>query len=576
MGTATLDLLLTGATGFLGHYVLAELMRVGDVRCRVLLRPPIERGRARLVRCLHDLGLDADALIAGGRIVPVSGELPHRLDAGDLKGVRTIVHAAASTSFDAVPSGEPARTNVEGTRALLSLADALRVRRFVFVSTAYVCGHRTGRIPERVMVEPPPSCNAYEHTKWQAEQLVWRWRTGGRTATICRPSILFGDRETGRATTMAGVYVIARATELLSRAVADDPDIDRHRVPLRVLGRADATCNIVPVCWASRCIADIVRERDRHDRVHHITNPHPPTHADIKAWLEAYFDIAGGTFSDSGWPLRNPNHYEDLFYSLGNILRDYFRHGLEFQSGVADDVRRGPPVVDRDYFHRCLDYAIATNWGRAARQPSTRPAPPQRTAPRRTPPPQPLPKRPMRPSTPTPSTHSPPVVAPHTVTPESMAPRAAAHAPAAQATAPPPTARHATPDGAPPSAIDPAWYFETFLRDVVPRSTIARIEALTTTVRFVITGHTPGEWVCRFERGRLADVHAGPGRGGEDFGYRIPYDGFQDAVTGRTPLQALFFQHRADMFGRIDLALKMVSIMRAFLDEFPADAGASP
>ncbi|MFQ5492292.1 MAG: SDR family oxidoreductase, partial [Phycisphaerae bacterium] len=48
MANGDLDVLLTGATGFLGHYVLADLLARPNVRCRVLLRPPLAEGQARL------------------------------------------------------------------------------------------------------------------------------------------------------------------------------------------------------------------------------------------------------------------------------------------------------------------------------------------------------------------------------------------------------------------------------------------------------------------------------------------------------------------------------------------------
>ena len=95
-----------------------------------------------------------------------------------------------------------------------------------------------------------------------------------------------------------------------------------------------------------------------------MTNPDPPTHHDVKGWLEEYFDIAGGQFSDATWPLEDSNHYEDLFYSLGNICLDYFRHGLTFESRCAAEIPLGRRLVDGESFARCIKYAQATNWGR--------------------------------------------------------------------------------------------------------------------------------------------------------------------------------------------------------------------
>ena len=47
-----IEVFLTGASGFLGHYLLAELLTRPQVRCRVLLRPPVSASSARLQQLL--------------------------------------------------------------------------------------------------------------------------------------------------------------------------------------------------------------------------------------------------------------------------------------------------------------------------------------------------------------------------------------------------------------------------------------------------------------------------------------------------------------------------------------------
>ncbi len=359
-----IEVFLTGATGFLGHYLLAALLTHPNIRCRVLLRPPVSKSCARLDRLLADLGLRLSALIAAGRIVEVEGALPDSLCPADIGDVDVVLHAAGNTTFHANGSGEPDKTNVEGTRAMLSLAAEANIRRFVYVSTAYVCGEQVGHLPEAFVGSLPPMRNDYERSKWQAEQLVWDWGGDSRLATICRPSILFGDSRTGRASAMKGLYLVARATEVLARAMDGNHEADRHQIPLRILGRSTATCNVVPVDWAARQIANISLKPATESSVHHVTNPDPPTHQEVKRWLEEYFDIAGGRFSDETWPLKDANHYEDLFYSLGNICLDYFRDGLTFASRCSASMPSGQRLVDGTFFARCMKYAQETNWCR--------------------------------------------------------------------------------------------------------------------------------------------------------------------------------------------------------------------
>jgi|GEM_PF-670089 len=363
------EVFLTGATGFLGHYLLAELLNHPRVRCRVLLSAPIFKSSDRLAELLEQIGLDLMALIAEGRVVPIEGRLPNDVHQPDLDGVDLILHAAGNTTFRSSGSGEPGRTNVEGTRALLSLARGASVPRFVFVSTAYVCGDRTGHQEESFLATRPSFRNDYECSKWQAEALVWNWGCDTGIATICRPSILFGDRKRGRATAMKGLYVVAKATDILARAMDEGDETNRHQIPLRILGRGDATCNVVPVDWVAQKVCETALQRADESSVHHITNPDPPTHEEVKTWLEAHFDIGGGRFSDATWPLADANHYEDLFYSLGNICLDYFRNGLTFESRCAESIPPEHRLIDRASFLRCLNYAQESNWCRAAKVP---------------------------------------------------------------------------------------------------------------------------------------------------------------------------------------------------------------
>ncbi|MFQ5494913.1 MAG: SDR family oxidoreductase [Phycisphaerae bacterium] len=502
MNVEPLEVFLSGATGFLGHYLLAELLTYSHIRCRVLLRPPLSKSSARLDRFLAEIGLNLASLLAAGRVVPVEGELPDSLNPADLNGVDLVLHAAGNTTFHTNASGQPARTNVDGTRALLSSATRAEIPRVVLVSTAYVCGENVGHQPEVFFPDMPPVRNDYERSKWEAEELVWDWGRKKGVATICRPSILFGDSRTGRATAMKGLYLVARATEILARAMEGRDTADRHRIPLRILARGDATCNVVPVDWAARRITAIALAPATESSVHHVTNPDPPTHAEVKGWLEAYFDIAGGRFTDATWPLADANHYEELFYSLGNICLDYFRNGLTFESRWAASSRSGQRLVDGPSFVRCLKYAQTTNWCRAA---------------------------------------------------------AEAH------------------DLRPPAGgLDPAWYFERFLPEVVPRSVIAKVEALTAIVKYTITGPVGGSWISRFDGGRLTETRAVPATLTPEFEYRLSYEGFVDVVGCRRSLQEVFFQGGVEMFGDVERALKMVPVIGEFLREFPVIGEESP
>ena len=145
--------LVTGTTGFLGHYILAELLARG-CRCVVLLRPPIEISLTRLANLLAELDVDGEQCIEEGSIEPVCGELPDTLPPLRIDSSAVLIHTAAATNFRRNARGDPERTNVDGTRALLEWAGSLGVRRLHLVSSAYTCG-RTSQPAAEVFLSDP-------------------------------------------------------------------------------------------------------------------------------------------------------------------------------------------------------------------------------------------------------------------------------------------------------------------------------------------------------------------------------------------------------------------------------------
>lgn len=182
---------VTGATGLVGREVVRHLVASPQVgRVYVLLR-----GEAT--------GLPFTAY-------PVQGDV--RLDglgiAPDARGrlareVTTVVHLAANTSFSQTLD-EARATNTEGTRRLLELSHEWpHVSRWVYVSTAFVAGLRTGIIAEDIGCSAAGWANAYEQSKAEAERLVRAARTDW---VIARPATIVCDDSSGRISQMNAVH----------------------------------------------------------------------------------------------------------------------------------------------------------------------------------------------------------------------------------------------------------------------------------------------------------------------------------------------------------------------------------
>ena len=147
-----------------------------------------------------------------GRVVLVDGDLT-RDDLGwsteraaALLAHDVVVHCAADTSLGGSDAGRLA-LNVVGTRRLLRwLARGAPPPALVHVSTAYVCGARSGPIAE-VPAPRDGFNNAYEASKAEGERLV---SASGLSAAIARPSIVVGRWSDGALSRFDNVYGLIR------------------------------------------------------------------------------------------------------------------------------------------------------------------------------------------------------------------------------------------------------------------------------------------------------------------------------------------------------------------------------
>src|SRR5437763_15696103 len=167
-------LLLTGATGLLGRYLLRDLLLAG-VPVAVLARPRGgEPGPARVERLLRfwegEVGrsLPRPACLEGDVTAEGLG-LGARQVGWVARHCAGVLHAAASLTFRGPGrDGEPWRTNLGGTANVLGLCRRAGLR-LHHVSTAFVCGARGGVVSESDPGGGQGVHNDYEESKFEAE-----------------------------------------------------------------------------------------------------------------------------------------------------------------------------------------------------------------------------------------------------------------------------------------------------------------------------------------------------------------------------------------------------------------------
>jgi NAD(P)-dependent dehydrogenase (short-subunit alcohol dehydrogenase family) len=248
---------VTGATGFIGRHLLAELLeREGTIH--VLVR---EGSRGKLDALVQRLGAPE------GRIVPVAGDLskPGLGVEGFDQPLDHLFHLAAV--YDVEADEEAAeRANVEGTQHVIEFANAHEVGRFHHVSSIAVAGEYRGVFQEDMFDEGQRLPHHYHRTKYESERLV---REGVEAGTlIFRPGIVVGHSETGEMDKIDGPYYFFKVIQKLRYALPE-------WFPLA--GPQGGETNIVPVDFVAKAMDHIAHLPDSElpSDTFHLVNPEP-------------------------------------------------------------------------------------------------------------------------------------------------------------------------------------------------------------------------------------------------------------------------------------------------------------
>ena len=202
------EILLTGATGFLGVFLLLSLLERTSARIHCLVRCADEAsGRDRLRKSLASLGLSSDridarvAIVPGDLAAPRLGQTPAQFQQLAAT-IDTIYHNAAWVhSLHNYHALKP--TNVDATRWMLQLASTDRPKHLHFISSLnalpLVDPDSLANLPldERLRREWDSLPHGYAQTKWVSERLLSQAAVRGIGCSIYRPTFISGCSITG-------------------------------------------------------------------------------------------------------------------------------------------------------------------------------------------------------------------------------------------------------------------------------------------------------------------------------------------------------------------------------------------
>ncbi len=363
-------MLLTGATGFVGMELLARYLEHTDRRVYALVRGADDgEAAARMEQTLLCL-FGADHPYAE-RVVAVRGDITRpglglqgRVD-GIAERVSEVVHGAASVSFE-LELKDARAINVGGTRRVLEFAERCDarggLRRFSYISTAYVAGEHRGCFSEDDLDLGQQFRNTYEQTKFEAECLLARWRDR-LPLTVLRPSIIVGERDSGWTASFNVLYWPLRA---FARGAY-----------VALPARRDAPVDVVPVDYVADAIFALSQAPEAEGATFHLTGG---AHASNVGEL---VELASAFFARPAPRLIDPAVYRGVVHPLlVRTARDerrrralarsetffpYFAMQVSFDDRRSRVALRGAairPTPLGDYFDRLVEFALAAEWGR--------------------------------------------------------------------------------------------------------------------------------------------------------------------------------------------------------------------
>jgi thioester reductase-like protein len=359
------DLLLTGATGFVGMELLERYLQRTDRRIVTPVRATSDQEAAERIRAtLRDLfGIRASRY--GRRVEAVAADLqepglglPVAQRERIAGRIDQIIHSAASVSF-ALPLEEARAINLEGTRRMLELAELAHARgglgRYAHISTAYVAGTHSGRFCESDHDVGQTFRNSYEQSKFEAEQLVLA--RDDLPTTILRPSIVVGDRRSGWTAAFNVLYWPLRA---FARGLYP-------AVPAIPSSPVDA----VSIDYVADAIYELCRSDAGIGQIYHVT---AGAHASNIAEL---VEIASRYFERPPPQVLPPHEFAEFAKGISSAQRSalgrsaeyfpYFAVSSEFDNTRAL-ARLAPAGITAwplaSYLDRLLDFATRSRWGK--------------------------------------------------------------------------------------------------------------------------------------------------------------------------------------------------------------------
>ena len=360
------NVLLTGATGFLGAHILANLLERTPYTVYCLVRAEDEsKGAERIFANLKnyelykDIYRDRIRIICGDISKPNLGlnSIQYSKYAGEID---MIYHCAANTNF-VEPYEVLKPVNVGGTQEVLRFASTVKSKIIQHVSTSYVYSTLSNPYGFLIKEDTLPDSNetlilGYQQTKMVAEQMIGIARERGLSANIYRVGRISPSGQTGIGQPHDLIWMMIKAS-LESKMMFEDVE----------------SVDLVPVDFVSEALVEISQNEAMLNHNFHLVCRHRTKMTDLYQWMNnrgyhaellPYKDWKRKLIElvrlhpelegvRSIVPLLSDNitaMKETIFYDMGNV-----------DKGIREKNVSSPEITEAT-FNKYLDYFIKSGF----------------------------------------------------------------------------------------------------------------------------------------------------------------------------------------------------------------------
>jgi nucleoside-diphosphate-sugar epimerase len=267
-----------------------------------------------------------------------------------------VINFVGDTNFFPKDIEHSQRVNIEGAVNLINTLCKGKAT-FNHISTAYVCGDRTGTILEEELNVGQRFKNDYEQSKALGEEKVrelCRMRT--IAYNVFRPSIVIRRHSLhGKIPNLNHFYSFIGLLDILrqdAQTRAHSAPTDILDVSVRFPGLKNSTLNFVDLDYAVQAVFWIALHH-KENKTYHLVNPAPLTNQDFLSAVMKIYKLKGLSIVEDKESFKNLNFYERLIKrALSNYI-DYFFVNPEFDDSntkaALQDSTIAPPVFDLNY-----------------------------------------------------------------------------------------------------------------------------------------------------------------------------------------------------------------------------------